>query len=308
MSLLPALQALLDTTSVTKAAELMHVTQSTMSRTLSQLRDALNDPILVRSGNRISLSEKAKRIQPEVDKILSQANDIFEESSFNPETCTKQFSFVTGMNFQQRFLSTALTNIRSCAPGMSFIINISDKDSIKDLKDGVHDLGIFQTSVSDDELTETPIADGTVCILVKKNHPLAKYSDLTMAQLDDYPFIGSDAPMVTEKAARKLKENSDSIASPWLTIANFSAILDILRSTDAFTLVTLLMQPELANSPDFQVIPLPVEFPPATLKLIWPQHWECNSAHQWLRNRIEQELRHFYAQYNDLEKLRYAAQ
>ena len=50
MNLLVALDALLDEGSVVGAAQRMNLSPAAMSRTLSRIRDALGDPILVRAG------------------------------------------------------------------------------------------------------------------------------------------------------------------------------------------------------------------------------------------------------------------
>ena len=89
LNLLPGLKALLDTQSVSKAAKQMHVTQSAMSRTLAQLRESLNDPILVRQGNRIFLSEKAISLKEDVNRVVTEACTIFENQQFDPSTTRK---------------------------------------------------------------------------------------------------------------------------------------------------------------------------------------------------------------------------
>lgn len=53
VNLLLALDALLREGSVTGAARRMKVTPPAMSHTLSRLREALRDPLFVRSGNRL---------------------------------------------------------------------------------------------------------------------------------------------------------------------------------------------------------------------------------------------------------------
>ena len=92
LNLLPGLKALLDTQSVSLAAKQMHVTQSAMSRTLAQLREALNDSILVRQGNRIFLSEKALALKDDVNRVVTEASTIFENQQFDPWITEKNFS------------------------------------------------------------------------------------------------------------------------------------------------------------------------------------------------------------------------
>ena len=48
LNLLIALQALLEERNVTRAAQHLHVTQSALSKSLAQLRQLFDDPLLVR--------------------------------------------------------------------------------------------------------------------------------------------------------------------------------------------------------------------------------------------------------------------
>jgi len=53
LNLLHALDALLETRSVTLAAQKMHLSTPAMSHTLARIRDLLGDPVLVRAGRKL---------------------------------------------------------------------------------------------------------------------------------------------------------------------------------------------------------------------------------------------------------------
>ncbi|MBP9955753.1 MAG: LysR family transcriptional regulator, partial [Pseudomonas sp.] len=56
LNLLIALQALLEERNVTRAAQHLHVTQSALSKSLAQLRQLFDDPLLVRVENQLHLT------------------------------------------------------------------------------------------------------------------------------------------------------------------------------------------------------------------------------------------------------------
>ncbi|HYP72480.1 MAG TPA: LysR family transcriptional regulator, partial [Microbacterium sp.] len=88
LSLLPALEILLDERHVTRAAARAHVTQSAMSRTLARVRVACDDELLVRSGGGYELTPRARAIQDELGTIMPSLRALFTGARFDPAAAT----------------------------------------------------------------------------------------------------------------------------------------------------------------------------------------------------------------------------
>ena len=73
LSLLIALDALLQESSVTRAAERVGLSTPAMSHTLARIRDRLGDPILVRAGQGMVLTTLAETLKPRVHSLVAQA-------------------------------------------------------------------------------------------------------------------------------------------------------------------------------------------------------------------------------------------
>ena len=69
MNLLVALDALLDEGSVVGAARRMNLSPAAMSRTLTRIREAVGDPILVRAGRGLVPTPKALQLQGQVRNV-----------------------------------------------------------------------------------------------------------------------------------------------------------------------------------------------------------------------------------------------
>ncbi|MET4695449.1 LysR family transcriptional regulator [Endozoicomonas lisbonensis] len=296
MSLLPALHALLETASVTQAAAIMHVTQSTMSRTLSQLREILNDPILVREGNAISLSSKALAIQPQVAKLVNDADSLFTEQTFSPSSSEMHFRIATSPIFQKIFLLKALAEIRKEAPGMRFSLKSTGKSTFQEMEAGNLDLGILQLPETSkpDFLSSKPVARSPIYIVVRKHHPLCQTGVTQLSDLDPYPFLRPLGPYLNEHVAKHIASQCSSIRSPWVELNSLQATLELIKNDDCFSMATCIMCPELLSNPDYQLIPLPEQVASNYLSLWWPEHWHYSQAHQWLRNQLEEKMHLFY--------------
>ncbi len=78
---LVALHALLQEQHVSRAAARLHISQSSMSYRLAQLREGLGDELLVRRGRSLVRTPRAERMLPALDAAL---RDL--ERALAPET------------------------------------------------------------------------------------------------------------------------------------------------------------------------------------------------------------------------------
>lgn len=90
--LLRQLYRLLQTRSLTGSAKRLNVTQSAMSRTLTQIRTAFNDPILIREGNQFVVSAKGGALLKKLPSILATLDDLYDVDVFSPKECCREFT------------------------------------------------------------------------------------------------------------------------------------------------------------------------------------------------------------------------
>src|SRR5678816_2899056 len=92
LNLLLALDGLLSQRSVTAAAKRVHVTPSAMSHSLSELRDLLGDPLLVRAGRGMVLTPRAEALVDPLHTLLMDAQRLLAGgATFDPATTTRRF-------------------------------------------------------------------------------------------------------------------------------------------------------------------------------------------------------------------------
>ena len=87
LNLLIYLDVLLREKNVTRAAEQLGVTQPAMSNILRRLRNLFNDPLLIRSSEGMTPTERALELQPRIRDALSDLSMILEpRTEFRPYT------------------------------------------------------------------------------------------------------------------------------------------------------------------------------------------------------------------------------
>ena len=80
LNLLIYLDVLLREKNVTRAAEQLGVTQPAMSNILRRLRNLFNDPLLIRSSEGMTPTERALELQPRIRDVLADLSMILERS------------------------------------------------------------------------------------------------------------------------------------------------------------------------------------------------------------------------------------
>jgi DNA-binding transcriptional LysR family regulator len=81
LNLLVALDVLLQEVSVTKAAERLGTSPAAMSRKLSSLRRIVGDPLLVRSGQRMTPTDRALELRAEARALVERAESMLTSTA-----------------------------------------------------------------------------------------------------------------------------------------------------------------------------------------------------------------------------------
>lgn len=84
LNLLVILDALLEERHVSRAAERLSMTQPAVSHALNRLRDLLDDPLLVRSGNQMQLTRRAFELAGPLREILGGVRRLVLGDDFDP--------------------------------------------------------------------------------------------------------------------------------------------------------------------------------------------------------------------------------
>src|SRR5215469_13322882 len=93
LNLLTALDALLSEGSVARAAERMNLSESAMSRTLSRLREATGDALLVRAGRTMVLTPHAQSLREQVRALTEQSAAVLRPAGATWDLRTLQRTF-----------------------------------------------------------------------------------------------------------------------------------------------------------------------------------------------------------------------
>jgi DNA-binding transcriptional LysR family regulator len=118
LNLLVALEALLEASSVSQAADKVNLSQSAMSHALKRLRALLRDPLLVRAGTRMQLTTRAEALRNPVQDALTRVRNLLIGEGFEPARSTRTFRLFVADNASDLLLPLLLKRLENEAPGV----------------------------------------------------------------------------------------------------------------------------------------------------------------------------------------------
>ena len=126
--------------SVTEAARVLGVTQSSVSHSLDRLRGLLGDPLFLKVGRSMVPTERVESMMSEIDHVLEGIESLFHQSEFDPARSNDRFSIV-GNDFEHDLLLPALfARLKHEAPNCSLRTHQMQLSENTFLKKGVADL------------------------------------------------------------------------------------------------------------------------------------------------------------------------
>jgi len=291
LNLLRALVVILEERNVTRASTRLHLTQSAMSRQLSQLRDHFSDPLLIREGNDYLLSARAKQLLPKIQSILSDIDMLNDGERFNPADCQRCFSFACTDHVAQFIFPDILARLQKEAPGIDIRFEMWRPEWLPRLGHLPLDLASTTTNSLPENVHSIYIGHDSPVCLMAKDHPLVS-TELKLERMLDYSFVrlnsGGDKDSFFDRAL-EAKGLSRRIL---FEVPFFFAAFQVLASNQSLMVLPLhIARNALAHFP-LAYLPLPLDqIPENHYHLCWHAIHDQDPAHRWLRNAITDLLK-----------------
>lgn len=172
LNLLRALQVLLAERSVTRTAELLHLSQPAVSGILARLRAAFDDPLLVPVGRMLELSPLARELAGPLNDVLVRTDALLaHRQAFDPASGRRHFNIVASEYATEVLLAPVLQQVQIRAPGVSVALRQPAGRAAEELDDPDTDLVLtLESYASPDHARQRLFADQDV-VVVDRDHP-----------------------------------------------------------------------------------------------------------------------------------------
>lgn len=185
---------------ITKAAQLLHVTQPTLSRQLMQLEDELGVKLFERSNHSIVLTSDGLLLKRRAQEIVSLAEKTKRELTTEKEL-SGEIEIGSGEFKSFSLLADVIAAFSEKHPGVRFHLNSGNADTLKErLENGGLDIGLLAdpVDISRYEFTRLPQKE-TWGIIAHNDFAIAKRPFVTPKDLIGLPLILPHRRMVREE-------------------------------------------------------------------------------------------------------------
>lgn len=295
LNLLVALDALLAEASVAGAARRLGLSASAMSRTLTRLREATGDPLLVRAGRQMLLTPHAEAIRSRTRDTLHEALAVLRPAGADLDLASLRRTLTIRSNegFVEAFGAALVAAAAAEAPHLRLRFTAKPSKSAAALRDGSAELEIGVLGEMGPEVRLQALFRDRFVGVVRQGHALAR-EDVVSAEA--YAGFGH---VVASRHEDPRGPVNDALAELGLqraivaVVPGFPAALAIARGTDLVALVpaSFLVHRGATAEDGLHVFELPVSTARITVSQMWHPRLEADPVHRWLRQRVLAECR-----------------
>ena len=302
LNLLVYLDALLRERNVTKAANQLNLSQPAMSNGLKRLRELFNDPLLVRTSEGMTPTERALELEPVVREVLGKIDHAVQpRGDFEPMEAQRVFRIMASDYAESTLLPSVLGKLRTQAPGLTLDIMTPSDVSFLDVERGKVDMVINRFDAMPQSFHQIHLwNDSFTCVLSPENPVLKEFT------LENYLKANHVWVSKTGMGVGVGVDPSDVQRLGWVDVAlnnlgkkrqirvftrHYQAAMTLAEQNDLIvTLPTRAARLKL-NNPRVVLREPPLDIAPLQLKMAWSPLLQHNPGNKWLRKLIADTAR-----------------
>ena len=285
LNLLQVLDALFEAGSVTAAAQRLGLTQSGASRALARLREALDDPLFVRTRDGLVATPRGQALRTPVRQALTMLERALAPVTFDPALSTEPLRLGCPDHLAWLLGGPLRRALNAGAPGVPLVLRSFSAQWVDDLHEGRVDLAFGVLDGSEAHLRRRTVFDDGWAVVLSPDHP-----DLEQEWTVE-TFASGDHGVMTVPGTGPSHVDRGLAAlgrSRRITVRASSPVVvaAIARETHVKVTTSSWFASHIARRLGLAVRPVPLEVPPLPLPLVWHERFQHDPRHRFLRELL----------------------
>mgnify|MGYP001325524181 FL=1 len=284
LNLFVILNAIYTEGSLTKAAEVVGITQPAVSNALSRLRERFNDDLFVRTGSGIVPTQKTENIIKDIQNALTlMQHSVNEPDTFDEKTTTRAFKLSLGDISEGRVLPYIMKEIDKNAKNISVgSYAYKRSDQVHALATNNLDFVVDPVIPASDEINSFKVFEDDFVAIHREGHPILEIENPTIDNIlaQDHLHVSS-----RKRGLHLIDVELDKIGyrrKVALRCQHFLIAPTIIKSTDMLLFATR----SFAKAHHLPFLEIPAEIPSMEYFLIWHKSDEGDGGHIWMKELI----------------------
>ncbi len=199
--------------SITRAAEILHMTQPPLSRALMDLEQELGKQLLIRGSRKITLTEEGLILRKRAEEMVELMEKTKAEITSSAENVSGDIYIGGGETEGFRIISKAAESVRAKHSGIHFYLFSGNADDVTERLDrGLLDFGILiePADIKKYDFIRLP-AKNKWGLLMRRDNKLAEKEYITPDDLNNIPLIASRQSMAHNELSGWLGREYESL-------------------------------------------------------------------------------------------------
>jgi DNA-binding transcriptional LysR family regulator len=284
--LLKLLVAVVDTGSITAAAQRLGVTQSAVSHLLDKLRGITGDALFTRSGRGIVATARALTLAERARELLTELERFAQHEHFEPANWQTTFT-IAANDFQREVLLPALMQrLRLHAPGVALRVIASDVPTPDMLRQQQCQLIISPRPPEGTDIVQQRLFEDRYRVFYDPAVRTAPANRREYLAAEHATVLY--APQRPLDLDRHLQERGIRRRFR-VQVPGFAGLPSFLHGTDLLATAPGLLGQHLMR--DLANAEVPVPCPAMPMYMIWHLRHQQDAAHRWLRQQLQELAR-----------------
>lgn len=179
---------------MTRAAELLHVTQPTLSRAMRALEDELGKKLFIRHSFHISLTEEGVLLRDRAEDLITMADKIEKEFLSLDDISSGELYLGLAESWQIRYLARELRTLKAAVPGLRCHITSGDTEQVTEKLDkGLLDFAVLCETPDPRKYDSILFPEEDVWgLILPQSDPLARKECIRVDDLIGLPLYTSE--------------------------------------------------------------------------------------------------------------------
>lgn len=178
---------------ITRAANVLHLTQPTLTRQLQDLEKELKQKLLIRGKHKISLTPEGIILKKRAEEIIDMVEKTEAEFRSLTDTISGDIYIGSGETDSMKYIAEIIKDMQNEYPTIKFHIYSGNAEDITEKIDkGLLDFGLLIQPIDLKKYNHITLpSKDTWGVIMKKDSPLAKKDKITVEDLKKVPILAS---------------------------------------------------------------------------------------------------------------------
>lgn len=279
--------------SITNAANLLHLTQPTLSRQIHDLEEELGQKLFTRGSHSMTLTAEGMILRKRAEEIISMVDKTEAEFNYMENAIGGDIYIGGGETDAVKLVAQVAKQLRESYPGIRYHLYSGNSDDVTERLDkGLLDFGILiqPANITKYDYINIPAKD-TWGVVMRKDSPLAEKNVIHKEDLLDVPLICSRQAISQERSGNEFAQWFGEDFDKLDIVTTFNLVYNAAIMVDAGIGYAVTID-KIANTSENSSLcfrPLEPRLD-SGLNIVWKKYQVFSSAAEIFLERLRQDF------------------